>query len=73
MPTPTHKNSLQIAPFIFTLILLAAVQLLTQAHVMDDAIANWLSLLGLVLLIIALWYQFRDPSGGQSSSAPRLK
>ena len=59
---------------IVTLILLACVQLLTQLQIMSDAIANGLSLLGIVLLLLSLWIQFRDPTGGPTSGgAPRLR
>ena len=59
---------------IVTLILLAAVQLLIQTQLIDEALANLLSLIGLILLLSALWVQFRDPSGGSSGGgAPRLR
>ena len=55
-----------------TLILLAAIQLLIQFQVISEALANGLSIFALVLLILALWVQFQDSSGGQTSSTPRL-
>ncbi len=59
---------------LFTLVMLAAVQLLTPAGLMTVELANGLSLLALVLLIIALWLQFRNPSGGSSGSGwPQLR
>ena len=59
---------------LLDLVLLAAVQLLTQMEIMGMAMANGLSLLGIVLLILALWFQFRDPRGGQSGGgSPRLR
>ena len=34
-----------------------------------------LSLVGIILLVLALWFQFRDPTGGGQSgvNAPRLR
>lgn len=57
-----------------TLVLLAIVQLLIQANLISDALANAFSFLGLILLFIAVWIQFRGPGGGHSSSnSPRLR
>ena len=60
---------------LFTLVLLAAVQLGLQIEVMGEMTANLLSLVGLVLLIAALWIQFRNPNGGGQAGvrSPRLK
>ena len=60
---------------LFTLVLLAAVQLGLQMEVMGEMTANLLSLVGLVLLIAALWIQFRNPNGGGQAGvrSPRLK
>ena len=39
------------------------------------AAVNVLSLVGIILLVLALWFQFRDPTGGGQSgvNAPRLR
>ena len=60
---------------LFTLVLLASVQLLIQAEMMSEEIANVLSMVALALLVLALWLQFRNPSGGgqTKSGGPRLR
>ena len=56
---------------LFALILLAATEAMFRAGLLPEAVA----IVGLVLLMIALWFQFGDPSGGSrtSSGRPKLK
>ena len=60
---------------LLSLVLVAAVNLLVNMGMMGQAMANVLSLVGIILLVLALWFQFRDPTcGGQSGvNAPRLR
>ena len=60
---------------LFSLVLVAAVNLLVNMGMMGQAMANVLSLVGIILLVLALWFQFRDPTGGGQSgvNAPRLR
>ena len=49
--------------------------LLLSLVLVGQAMANVLSLVGIILLVLALWFQFRDPTGGGQSgvNAPRLR
>ena len=65
---------------LLSLVLVAAVNLLVNMGMMGQAMANVLSLVGIILvgiilLVLALWFQFRDPTGGGQSgvNAPRLR
>ena len=60
---------------LLSLVLVAAVNLLVNMDIMGQAMANVLSLVGIILLVLALWFQFRDPTGGGQSgvNAPRLR
>ena len=60
---------------LFTLVLLALSQILTQNQLISDAVSNAFALIGLILLLIALWFQFRNPTGGSQSGVktPRLR
>lgn len=60
---------------LLSLVLMAAVNLLVNMDVMGQAVANILSLVGIILLILALWFQFRDPTGGGQAgvNSPRLR
>ena len=60
---------------LLSLVLVAAVNLLVNTDFIGDVLANILSLVGIILLILALWFQFRDPTGGGQSgvNAPRLR
>lgn len=57
------------------LILLAATEAMFRAGLLPEAVSNMIAIVGLVLLMIALWFQFGDPSGGgrTSSGNPKLK
>jgi len=46
-----------------------------RAGLLPEAVSNVVAIVGLVLLMIALWFQFGDPSGGSrtSSGRPKLK
>ena len=61
--------------FLFALILLAATEAMFRAGLLPEAVSNVVAIVGLVLLMIALWFQFGDPSGGSrtSSGRPKLK
>ena len=52
---------------LLSLVLVAAVNLLVNMDIMGQALANILSLVGIILLVLALWFQFRDPTGGGQS------
>ena len=67
---PTARNLL-----LFDLAFLALSQLLYMNHVINDVISAVCSLAGIAMLVIALWFQFGDPSGGSrtSSGRPKLK
>ena len=67
---PTARNLL-----LFDLAFLALSQLLYMNHVINDVISAVCSLAGIAMLVIALWFQFGDPSGGgrTSSGNPKLK
>lgn len=60
---------------LLSLVLVAAANLLVNMGMMGQAMANVLSLVGIILLVLALWFQFRDPTGGGQSgvNAPRLR
>ena len=60
---------------LFALILLAATEAMFRAGLLPEAVSNVVAIVGLVLLMIALWFQFGDPSGGSrtSSGRPKLK
>ena len=60
---------------LLSLVLVAAVNLLVNMDIMGQALANILSLVGIILLVLAPWFQFRDPTGGGQSgvNAPRLR
>ena len=60
---------------LLTLMMLAGGELLTRNHLIGDAAGNAIALVGIILLLVALWLQFRDPSGGGQSSTggPRLR
>ena len=60
---------------LLTLMLLAGGELLTRNHLIGDAAGNAIALVGIILLLVALWLHVRDPSGGWQSSAggPRLR
>ena len=59
---------------LFALILLAATEAMFRAGLLPE-VSNVVAIVGLVLLMIALWFQFGDPSGGSrtSSGRPKLK
>ena len=58
---------------LFALILLAATEAMFRAGLLPEAVSNVVAIVG--LLMIALWFQFGDPSGGSrtSSGRPKLK
>ena len=60
---------------LFALILLAATEAMFRAGLLPEAVSNVVAIVGQDLLMIALWFQFGDPSGGSrtSSGRPKLK
>ena len=70
----TSRNLLLLSLVLVAAVNLA-VNLLVNMGMMGQAMANVLSLVGIILLVLALWFQFRDPTGGGQSgvNAPRLR
>lgn len=59
------------------LVYLSICQLLVSNQVIGDATANWMTMVGLVLLLAALWMQFQHWKGPKSNipkgpTPPRL-
>ena len=54
---------------LLSLVLVAAVNLLVNMGMMGQAMANVLSLVGIILLVLALWFQFRDPPAADSPAS----
>ena len=60
---------------LLSLVLVAAVNLLVNMGMMGQAMANVLSLVGIIMMVLDQWFHFRDPTtAGQSGvNAPRLR
>ena len=73
--TRKRMNSTARNILLFALILMAATEAMFRAGLLPAAVSNVIAIVGLVLLMIALWFQFGDPSGGgrTSSGNPKLK
>lgn len=73
--TRKRMNSTTRSILLFALVLLAATEAMFRAGLLPEAVSNVIAIVGLVLLMIALWFQFGDPSGGgrTSSGNPKLK
>lgn len=73
--TRKRMNSTSRNILLFALVLLAATEAMFRAGLLPEAVSNVIAIVGLVLLMIALWFQFGDPSGGgrTSSGNPKLK
>ena len=73
--TRQRMNSTARNILLFALILMAATEAMFRAGLLPAAVSNVIAIVGLVLLMIALWFQFGDPSGGgrTSSGNPKLK
>ena len=73
--TRKRMNSPARNILLFALILMAATEAMFRAGLLPAAVSNVIAIVGLVLLMIALWFQFGDPSGGgrTSSGNPKLK
>ena len=73
--TRTRRNGPTRTILLLALILLAATEAMFRVGLLPEAVSNVIAIVGLVLLMIALWFQFGDPSGGgrTSSGNPKLK
>lgn len=66
---PAARNLL-----FFNLVFLAAVQLMYNYKIISETVSNVCTLLGIILLFLALWIQFGGgPSGDSTPRPPRLK
>ena len=73
--TRKRMNSTTRSILLFALVLQTATEAMFRAGLLPEAVSNVIAIVGLVLLMIALWFQFGDPSGGgrTSSGNPKLK
>ena len=66
---PAARNLL-----LLNLVFLAAVQLLYNQQLISELLSNICTVIGIILLFLALWIQFGGgPSGDATPKPPRLK
>ena len=66
---PAARNLL-----LLDLVFLAAAQMLYSSHIISQMFSGICTLIGVILLFLALWMQFGGgPSGDSSPRPPRLK
>ena len=65
---PTARNLLLI-----DLVLLAVVGLLTNHNLISNLLSSILSIVGIILMFVALWCQFGKKRKGNSGDGPRIR